>query len=247
MLNWRIWGNFFFFEKCEQTYKIYYTIDPIKYALFFFACACVYVCDFFFKHKFHLFVVLEKERIEKKKLHNNLWLWNTGLYAFMWQNLTTIYVNFIFYNDIFAQNGNALHTHPTSDCWPPTNYTTVKPCMAFNNCTFQNCGTLDTGTCGQIDRFSVLFINWIFFCHEAVKWPKNTLKLTKIKRFETYRLQPHSLDQLLRSVQFDIRFQVLPSDAPIHFQQLFVFPQSIGTILMHLFDAMSLNTNTSLK
>lgn len=102
-------------------------------------------------------------------LHYNLWIWNTGLYAFMWQNLTTIYVNFIFYNDIFAQNGNALHTHPTSDCWSPTNYTAVKPCMAFNNCTFQNCGTLDTGTCGKIDRFSILF-------------SKNTLKTKKNRK-----------------------------------------------------------------
>lgn len=181
-----------------------------------------------------MFIIFFGKIFIMKCLHYNLWIWNTGLYAFMWQNLTTIYVNFIFYNDIFAQNGNALHTHPTSDCWSPTNYTAVKPCMAFNNCTFQNCGTLDTGTCGKIDRFSILF-------------SKNTLKTKKIERFETYRLQPHSLDQLLRSVQFDIRFQVLPSDAPIHFQRLFVFRQSIGTILMHLFDAMSLNTNTFLK
>lgn len=51
----------------------------------------------------------------KYELHNNLWLWNTRLNAFMWQNLTPIYVNFILNDNIFAENGRTFHANPSAN------------------------------------------------------------------------------------------------------------------------------------
>lgn len=95
-------------------------------------------------------------------LHDNLWLWNTWLYAFMWQHLATVYVDFIFNDDIFAEYRCTFHAHPSANGRTPANYTAIKPCMAFNDCTFQNSWSLDASTWNRRFFWMVIVENWKF-------------------------------------------------------------------------------------
>lgn len=93
-----------------DTYKIDYKYRRIV-GLF---SICLLLCLLNCVNRVCLFKCFLELQI-KKKLHNNLRFWYTGLYTFMWQNLATIYINFIFYNNIFTKNSCALHSNPPAN------------------------------------------------------------------------------------------------------------------------------------
>lgn len=98
----------------DRIYFLRNALFPVKYKIF--------------KHCAKIKIDEKNKTFHERKtcvivLHDDGWFWNTFRNAFVRQYLSSVDINFIFHDNIFAQHRASFKTNPAPNNAPPTNDT----------------------------------------------------------------------------------------------------------------------------